>query len=460
MSGESKQDRRCFLRNAAVTIATAELGTIGFASAQSDKKPSGPHGEPKMSQAVTVAYASEAQAVRPFRANVPEAALADLRRRIAATRWPDRETVTDESQGVRLATIRELARYWGTAYSWRKCEAKLNALPQFMTQIDGLDIHFIHVRSQHENALPLIVTHGWPGSVIEQLKIIDPLTNPTAHGASASDAFHLVIPSIPGYGFSSRPTTTGWDPARMARAWVVLMKRLGYTRFVAQGGDVGGIITNAMAAQAPPELLGMHTNFPGVLPPETGKAIAGGDPPPPSLSADERRMYLQIQDLRAKHFGYAVMMTTRPQTLYGLADSPVALAAWFLDHGDAYGQPAAAMVSAVLGRTIDGHSAGAVTRDDFLDNASLYWFTNTAISAARLYWENMGKGGTGAVNVSIPAAVTVFPGEVYQAPRSWTERAYHKLIYFHEADKGGHFAAWEQPELFAEELRAAFRPLR
>ncbi|MBV9101940.1 MAG: alpha/beta fold hydrolase [Candidatus Eremiobacteraeota bacterium] len=399
-------------------------------------------------------------AIRPFRVNVPQRSLIELRTRINATRWPDRETVTDNSQGVPLAMMRALARYWGTSYNWRKCEAKLNALPQFVTQIDGLDIHFIHVRSKHANAMPLIVTHGWPGSIIEQLKIIQPLTNPTAYGASASDAFHVVIPSIPGYGFSGRPTTTDWGPAHIARAWVVLMKRLGYPRFVAQGGDLGALISTVMAQQAPPELLGIHVNLPGTVPPEIGKALKCGDPPPAGLSADERNAYLQIVDLTTKHFAYAIFMATRPQTLYGLADSPVGLAAWLLDHGDAAGQPAGAMVSAVLGRTIDGHSAGELTRDDFLDNTTLYWLTNTSISAARAYWENKGMSVIVAANVSIPVAVTVFPGELYQAPRSWAERAYHKLIYYNRVDKGGHFAAWEQPQLFAQELRAGFRPLR
>jgi pimeloyl-ACP methyl ester carboxylesterase len=398
-------------------------------------------------------------AIRPLRIIFPDEALVDLRRRLAATRWPERETVTDESQGVQLATIQELARYWAADYDWRKCEAKLNALPQFMTEIDGLDIHFIHVRSKNENALPLVVTHGWPGSVIEQLKIIDPLTNPTAHGASASDAFHLVIPSMPGYGFSAKPTTTGWDPVRIARAWVVLMKRLGYTRFVAQGGDWGSPVSNEMAKQTPPELLGIHVNLPGTVPPDIAKALQAGDPPPSGLSADERRAYDQLKVLFAKRRAYALMMGTRPQTLYGLADSPVDLAAWLLDHGDGYAQPAAAITSAVLGRTINGHPAGDLTRDDVLDNITLYWLTNTGISSGRLYWENK-INLYNAANVSIPAAVTVFPGENYQAPRSWTERAYHRLIYFNEVDRGGHYAAWEQPQLFSEQIRAAFRSLR
>jgi pimeloyl-ACP methyl ester carboxylesterase len=402
---------------------------------------------------------SEDGSIPSFSINVPEEALVDLRRRLATTRWPDRETVTDDSQGVQLAPLQELAHHWGTNYDWRKCEAKLNALPQFTTEIDGLGIHFIHVRSKHENALPLIVTHGWPGSVIEQVKIIDPLTNPTAHGATASDAFQLVIPSLPGYGFSERPTTTGWGPDRTARAWVVLMKRLGYTQFVAQGGDLGAGVCTVMAKQAPPELLGIHTNFPGTIPPDIAKALQAGDPPPASLTTDERRAYEQLNILFTKRRAYAQMMGTRPQTLYGLADSPVALAAWLFDHGDGYGQPAAAITSAVLGRTINGHPAGNLTRDDVLDDFTLYWLTNTAISAARYYWESH-INLYNAADVSIPAAVSVFPGENYQAPRSWTERAYHKLIYYHEVDQGGHYAAWEQPQLFSAELRAAFRPLR
>ena len=361
-------------------------------------------------------------ALRPFRVNVSEDKISKMRARIAATEWPDRETVADESQGVQLATMQELARYWATDYDWRKCETRLNALPQFMSEIDGLDIHFIHVRSPHENALPLIVTHGWPGSVIEQLKIIDPLANPTAHGAAASDAFHLVIPSLPGFGFSARPTTTGWGPERTASAWVILMKRLGYTRFAAQGGDLGAGVCTAMARQAPRELLGIHTNFPGTIPADVAKSLQCGDPPPSGLSADERHAYEQLTLLFSKRRAYAQMMGTRPQTLYGLADSPVGLAAWLFDHGDGYDQPAAAITSAMAGRTVSGHTAGDLTRDDVLDNFTLYWLTNTAVSAARFYWESHINLYNSA-DVSIPAAVSVFPGENYQAPRSWAKRA-------------------------------------
>jgi len=409
---------------------------------------------------VTIENPAGATGIRPFTIpKVPDAELEELRARIVAIRWPDKETVTDDSQGVPLAMIQELARHWATDYDWRRCEATLNALPHFITEIDGLDIHFIHVRSGHDDALPLIVTHGWPGSVIEQLKIIDPLTNPTAHGASASDAFHLVIPSMPGYGYSGKPRETGWDPDRIARAWVVLMKRLGYTRFAAQGGDWGGGVSDVMAQQAPGELAGMHVNFPGTVPPDVAKALQAGDPPPASLSAEERRAYEQLTTLFAKRRAYALMMGTRPQTLTAMADSPVGLAAWLLDHGDGYGQPAAPVTSAVLGHTINRHPAGALTRDDVLDNITLYWLTGTAISAARLYWEST-ISLYNAVSVYVPAAVSAFPGENYQAPRSWTERAYHNLIYYNQPDQGGHFAAWEQPQIFSEEVRAGLRSLR
>jgi pimeloyl-ACP methyl ester carboxylesterase len=399
--------------------------------------------------------ATDSTAIRPFHVDIPAEALDDLRRRIAATQWPEKETVPDDSQGVPLATMQKLARYWATDYDWRRCEAELNALHQFITEIDGLDIHFIHVRSQHEDALPLVINHGWPGSIIEQLKLIDRLTDPTTHGASAGDAFHVVIPSMPGYGFSGKPTGTGWGPERMGRAWADLMRRLGYSRYVAQGGDWGAFVVDQMGLQAPEGLLAIHTNMPATVPADIDKASQAGDPPPSGLSAEELRAYEGL----IRTYGqveYAHMMAARPQTLYGIADSPVGLAAWLLDHNDADAQPAAAVASA-LERTES--ATGELTRDEVLDNITLYWLTNTGVSASRLYWEYKG-GFFNAKGVNIPVAVTVFPSEQYQAPRSWAERAYPNLIYFNEVDRGGHFAAWEQPELFSAELRAGFRPLR
>jgi pimeloyl-ACP methyl ester carboxylesterase len=408
----------------------------------------------------TIDDSSGGTAIRPFTIpEVPEADLEALRARITAARWPEKETVADDSQGVPLAMLQELAGYWAREYDWRRCEAKLTALPHFVTEIDGLDIHFLHVRSRHPDAMPLIVTHGWPGSIIEQLKIIGPLTDPTAHGASAADAFDLVIPSLPGYGYSGKPREPGWDPERVARAWVVLMTRLGYPRFAAQGGDWGGAIVNVMGRQAPPELLGIHVNFPGTVPPDVARALQSGDPPPSGLSDEERHAYGQLAVLYARRRGYAAFMGTRPQTLYGLADSPVGLAAWLIDHGDGGAQPAAPVTAAVLGHASHGQSAGDLTRDDVLDNITLYWLTNTAVSSARLYWENK-LGLYNAADVSVPAAVSAFPGENYRAPRSWTERAYHNLIYYNQPGKGGHFAAWEQPPVFSAEVRAGLRPLR
>jgi pimeloyl-ACP methyl ester carboxylesterase len=406
---------------------------------------------------VTTESSADAIAIRPFTIPVTsEAELEALRARIAATRWPDPELVDDHSQGPQLTVMKELARYWAEEYDWRRCEAKLSAVPHFMTKIDELDIHFIHVRSKHENALPVIITHGWPGSIIEMLGVIDPLTNPTAHGASASDAFDVVIPSIPGYGYSGKPRQTGWGPDHVARAWVELMKRLGYTRFVAQGGDWGAIVTDVMATQVPPELLGMHTNMAGVVPPQVSTALArnvlgAGGPPPSGLSAEESRTYEQLNFFYTTGLGYGIEMITQPQTLYGIADSPVGLAAWMLNHDAASYQD--------IADAFAGHPVGNLTRDEVLDNLTFTWLTNTGVSSARLYWENT-FDFFGVKNVTIPAAVSVFPKEIYKAPRSWAERAYSNLIYFNEVDRGNHFAAWQEPALFATELRAAFQSLR
>jgi pimeloyl-ACP methyl ester carboxylesterase len=405
---------------------------------------------PISAQAASPNASATSAEIRPFRYQVPEADLTDLRRRINATRWPDKEVVSDQSQGVPLATMQKLARYWGTDYDWRKCEAKLNALPMFVTQIDGVDIQFIHVRSKEKNALPIIITHGWPGSVIEQLKIIEPLTNPTAYGGTAADAFDVVIPSLPGYGFSGKPTATGWDPIRIARAWVVLMERLGYTRFVAQGGDWGNAVTEQMALLRPPGLIGIHTNMPATVPPDIDKAAFAGAPAPSGLSADEQHAYEQLAYFYKHGLGYAGEMANRPQTLYALADSPIGLAAWMADHD--------ATSLALIVRVFDGQKEG-LTRDDVLDNVSLYWFTNTAVSSARLYWESK-LAFFAPKGIAIPVAVSAFPEELYQAPRTWTERAYPKLIYYNKLAKGGHFAAWEQPEFLVIDLRAAFKSLR
>jgi pimeloyl-ACP methyl ester carboxylesterase len=393
---------------------------------------------------------TDPSAIRPFRVSFSDAQLADLRRRITATVWPDKEPVSDQTQGVQLATIQAIARYWATEHDWRKCEAKLNAVPNFVTEIDGLDIHFIHARSKHENALPIVITHGWPGSIIEQMKLIEPLTNPTAHDGSASDAFHVVIPSMAGYGFSGKPTTTGWDTVRMAHAWAVLMKRLGYKRYVAQGGDWGAVVTEQLGVLAPPELVGIHTNMPGALPADIDKAAASGAPTPEGLSADEKTAYERLVFVYSKGIGYAYQMGLRPQTLYGIADSPVGLAAYLLDH-DAW---SLAMISRVFAGETEG-----LSRDDFLDNVTLTWLTGTGVSSGRLYWENK-LGFWSIKGVKVPVGVSAFPDELYSCPRSWAERAFPNLIHYNKLDKGGHFAAWEQPKLFTEELRACFKSLR
>jgi pimeloyl-ACP methyl ester carboxylesterase len=392
--------------------------------------------------------------IRPFQVDVPEDTLADLRRRIAATRWPERETVNDDSQGVPLAFMQDLARYWGSEYDWRNIEKRLNSLPNFVTEIDGLDIHFIHVRSRHENALPVVITHGWPGSIIEQLKVVDPLTDPTAHGGSETDAFDVVIPSLPGHGFSAKPTSTGWDPARTAKAWAALMNRLGYDRYVAQGGDWGAAVTQQLGIQAPQGLLGIHSNMPGTVPRDILTKAEHLEPAPAGLSEEERTAYDELLAFYGKHVAYANIMSTRPQTLYGFADSPIDWAAFALDHGDGTGQPG------LVTKVWDGSYDSALTRDDLLDNITLYWVTNTGVSAARLYWENKADFFD-AKPITIPFAISVFPDELYEAPRSWAEHAYpNNLLHYNRLPTGGHFAAWEQPQLMAEELRAAFRPLR
>ena len=397
-----------------------------------------------------VTAAADKAALRPFRVNFPEVRLTDLRKRINATVWPERENVPDATQGVQLVTMQALARYWATEHDWRKCEARINALPNFVTEIDGVDIHFIHVRSKHEKALPMLITHGWPGSVIEQLKVVGPLTDPTAHGGTAADAFDVVIPSIPGYGFSGKPDVVGWDPQRVARAWAMLMQRLGYSRYVAQGGDWGNAITEQLALQLPPGLVGIHTNMPATVPADIEAALQSGAAPPATLDADERKAWDQLKFFYGNGLGYAIEMSKRPQTLYALADSPIGLAAWILDH-DAASQ-------ALIARVFAGQPEG-LTRDDILDNITLYWLTNTAVSSARLYWESK-LAFFAPKNVQLPAAISAFPDEIYTAPKSWSERAYPKLIHFGKMPRGGHFAAWEQPQAFTTEMRAAFRTLR
>jgi pimeloyl-ACP methyl ester carboxylesterase len=453
LTAGSVLSRRTLLKGAAMTALAAFSPIARTKESETIQK------EDTMTQTSATQQGStqgaDKNAIRPFHVNFPESELTELCRRVKATRWPEREPVADASQGVQLATTQALARYWAADYDWRKCEKKLNALPQFITEIDGLDIHFIHARSKHENALPLIITHGWPGSIIEQLKVIDPLINPTAHGGSASDAFHVVIPSLPGYGFSGKPTAPGWTPISIARAWTTLMQRLGYMQFVAQGGDWGNAVSEVMALQEPAGLLGIHTNMAATVPPNISKALAFNEMPPSDLTAEERNAWNQLDDFYKKGLGYALEMNNRPQTLYGIVDSPVGLAAWMVDHD--------IRSYKLIARVFDGKTEG-LTRDDILDNVTLYWLTNTAISSARLYWDTrqvaMGGGFFDVRGVKIPVAVSAFPDEIYAAPRSWAERAYSKLIHYNKLDKGGHFAAWEQPQLFSNEMRTAFKSLR
>lgn len=446
MSNRSDLDRRRFCSVAVATVAAGPLGLAGLSKRLNAMT--------ETLTDLTPPAARHTADIRPFHVGFPDTALADLRRRVEATRWPEHETVSDNSQGVPLSTMQQLARRWATEYNWRACETRLNSFPNFVTEIDGLDIHFIHARSKHKDALPVIITHGWPGSVIEQLKVVEPLTNPTAYGGTAADAFHVVIPSLPGHGFSGKPSAPGWTPPKIARAWTTLMQRLGYTKFVAQGGDWGNAVSELMAVQAPPGLLGIHTNMAATVPAAIQQALVSNQAAPADLSPDERRAWDQLQFFYSKGLGYADEMGLRPQTLYGLADSPVGLAAWMLDH-DARSQE-------LIARVFDGKSEG-LTRDDILDNITLYWLTNTAVSSARLYWDTRQVSTGGFFDprgVKIPVAVSAFPDEIYTAPRSWAERAYPKLIYYNKPEKGGHFAAWEQPALFVSELRTCFKPLR
>jgi pimeloyl-ACP methyl ester carboxylesterase len=438
LSEFSRTTRRRFL------TASATAGAIGFAPYASA------HAFDAASELADGAAGGDPAAIRPFHFTASDAALADLKRRVEMTRWPESELVADDTQGVQLATIQALARYWGGDYDWRRCEARLNALPNYITEIDGLDIHFLHVRSKHEHAAPLIVTHGWPGSILEQLKIIGPLTDPTAHGGDAADAFHLVIASLPGHGFSAKPMAVGWGPDRTAHAWAVLMNRLGYQRYFAQGGDWGSMVTDLLAVQSPSAVIAILNNMPAALQPDISRLVQTGGAAPAGLAPDEQRAFDELIDFFGKHVAYAIEMTNRPQTLYGVSDSPVALAAWMIDHDKKSYE--------LIARAFAGNPGG-LSRDEVLDNATLYWLTNTGISSARLYWENK-RGFFDVKGVTVPSAISVFPDELYECPRSWAEKAYPKLIHYNRLPVGGHFAAWEQPALLTEEIRTAFRPLR